>query len=281
MRVGRYNISAIECGYLGLDGGAMFGVVPKTLWQKTNPADEMNRIKLAMRAMLIQGEGKNIIVDCGAGNKLSDKLLDIFKLDYSDSSLESSLNKTGLKQEDITDVVLTHLHFDHTGGATRRNDDGTIEATFPNAIYHIHQAQWDTAFNPSPRDKASYISENYEVLQSDGQLNLLSKEGELFRDIETLVVNGHTPGQILLKIHGGERVLLYSADLFPTTSHVPIPYIMAYDLEPLETMKEKERVLEQAVKENWILFFEHDPFRAATELIGDEKGYRAGKEVSV
>lgn len=281
MRVGRYNISAIECGYLGLDGGAMFGVVPKTLWQKTNPADEMNRIKLAMRAMLIQGEGKNIIVDCGAGNKLSDKLLGIFNLDYSDSSLESSINKTGLKLEDITDVVLTHLHFDHTGGATQRNGNGTVKATFPNATYHIHQVQWDTAFNPSPRDKASYLSENYEVLQSDGQLNLLSNEGELFNDIETIVVNGHTPGQILLKILGGERVLLYSADLFPTTSHVPIPYIMAYDLEPLETMKEKERVLKQAIRESWIFFFEHDPFRAATEIIGNEKGYRAGREVSV
>lgn len=281
MQLGRYAVSAIECGYLGLDGGSMFGVVPKTLWQKTNPADEQNRIKLAMRAMLIQGDGKNIIVDCGAGNKLSEKLKGIYVLDYSEHSLESSINKSGLNLEDITDVVLTHLHFDHTGGATLANDDGEVVATFPNATYYIHKTQWETAFNPSPRDKSSYFKENYEILMKDDQLNLLEGEDELFPEIETIVVNGHTPGQILLKIRSGERTMLYSADLFPTSSHVPLPYIMAYDLEPLESMKEKERVLEKAVKEDWILFYEHDPYKVATGVINDEKGYRAGEEVSI
>ncbi|MCH8304797.1 MBL fold metallo-hydrolase [Candidatus Marinimicrobia bacterium MT.SAG.2] len=281
MQLGRYTVSAIECGELSLDGGAMFGVVPKTLWQKTNPADEQNRIKMAMRAMLIQGDGKNIIVDCGAGNKLSEKLKGIYDLDFSEYSLESSVSRSGLKFEDITDVVLTHLHFDHTGGATVTDDNGGVKATFPNATYYIHQVQWDTAFNPSLRDKASYFKENYEILMKDDRLNLLEGEGELFPEIETIVVNGHTPGMILLKIKSGERTMLYSADLFPTSSHVPIPYIMAYDLEPLESMKEKERVLEQAVKEDWILFYEHDPYKVATGVTCDEKGYRAGEELSL
>ena len=281
MQLGRYTVSAIECGYLGLDGGSMFGVVPKSLWQKTNPADEQNRIKLAMRAILIQGDGKNIIVDCGAGNKLSEKLMGIYVLDYSEYSLESSINKSGLKLEDITDVVLTHLHFDHTGGATISKDNGEVKATFPNATYYIHKIQWETAFNPSPRDKASYFNENYEILMKNDQLNLLEREIELFPEIETIIVNGHTPGQILLKIQSREKTMLYSADLFPTSSHVPIPYIMAYDLEPLESMKEKERVLEQAVKEDWILFYEHDPYKAATRVIFDEKGYRAGEEITI
>lgn len=281
MQLGRYKITPIECGYLGLDGGSMFGVVPKTLWEKTNPSDESNRIKLAMRAMLIQGDGKNIIIDCGAGHKLSEKFSDIYALDYSSVSLKSSLEKSGLEPDEITDVVLTHLHFDHTGGATRNNGDGAIVATFPKATYYVHELQWETALNPSPRDKASYLSENYEVLLSNNQLTFLKTEGELFKDIEGIVVNGHTPGQVLLKITGGDDVMLYCADLFPTSSHIPLPYIMAYDLTPLETMKEKERVLDQAVSENWIMFYEHDPYRVATRAIKDEKGFRAGEEVTI
>ncbi len=281
MQLGRYKITPIECGYLGLDGGSMFGVVPKTLWEKTNPSDESNRIKLAMRAMLIQGDGKNIIIDCGAGHKLSEKFSEIYALDYSSASLKSSLEKSGLEPDEITDVVLTHLHFDHTGGATRNNGSGAIVATFAEATYYVHELQWETALNPSPRDKASYLSENYEVLLSNNQLTFIKTEGELFKDIEGIVVNGHTPGQVLLKIIGGDDVLLYCADLFPTSSHIPLPYIMAYDLTPLETMKEKERVLDQAVRENWIMFYEHDPYRVATRAIKDEKGFRAGEEVTI
>ena len=281
MQLGRYKITPIECGYLGLDGGSMFGVVPKTLWEKTNPADKSNRIKLAMRAMLIQGDGKNIIIDCGAGHKFGEKFSEIYALDYSSVTLKSSLEKSGLEPDEITDVVLTHLHFDHTGGATRNNGSGVVVATFPNATYYVHEVQWETAFNPSPRDKASYFSENYEVLLSNNQLTFIKTEGELFEDIEGIVVNGHTPGQVLLKITGGDDVMLYCADLFPTSSHIPLPYIMAYDLTPLETMEEKERVLDQAVRENWIMFYEHDPYHVATRAIKDEKGFRAGEEVTI
>lgn len=281
MQLGDYKINPIECGTLGLDGGAMFGVIPKTIWEKTNPADDRNRITLAMRAMLIQGKGMNLLVECGAGDKFNDKLKGIYSIDYSQSSLESSLSKAGLNREDITHVVLTHLHFDHTGGATRLNGEGVLSATFPNATYFIHQTQWDTAFNPTPRDKASYFHENYELLKTNGQLELVQNEGELFAEIETIVVNGHTPGQMLIKISGGERVLLYIADLVPTSSHLPVPFLMSYDLEPLKTMEEKERVLSQAVEENWILFYGHDPFIVATEVINSDKGFIAGEEVNI
>jgi len=281
MQLGEYNISPIECGNIGLDGGAMFGVVPKTIWEKTNPADDRNRITLAMRAMLIQGGGMNILVDCGAGDKLNDKLKGIYAIDYSQSSLDSSLSQAGLKREEITHVVLTHLHFDHTGGATRLNGEGSLSATFPNATYFIHKLQWDTAFDPTPREKASYFHENYELLSANGQLELIQNEGELFAGIETMVVNGHTPGQMLLKISGGERVLLYAADLVPTSSHLPVPYLMSYDLEPLKTMEEKDRVLTQAVDENWILFYEHDAYMAATGVIKNNRGFLVGEEVKI
>jgi len=281
MQLGDFKITPIECGTLGLDGGAMFGVVPKTIWEKTNPADDRNRITLAMRAMLIQTEGKNILVECGAGEKLDDKLKGIYSIDYSQSSLDSSLSQAGMNREDITHMILTHLHFDHTGGATRLNDEGTLSATFPNATYYIHQTQWDTAFNPTPRDKASYFSENYELLKTNGQLELVQNNGELFAGIETIVVNGHTPGQMLIKISSGEKVLLYVADLVPTSSHLPVPFLMSYDQEPLKTMEEKERVLSQAVEENWILFYGHDPYRTATGVIKGSKGFMAGEEVNI
>lgn len=281
MQIGDYKISTIECGTLGLDGGAMFGIVPKTIWEKTNPADERNRITLAMRAMLIQGGGKNILVECGAGDKLNDKLKGIYSIDYSQYSLDSSLSKAGVNTEDITDVVITHLHFDHTGGATRLNNEGTLTASFPNATYYIHQDQWNTAHNPTPRDKASYFHENYELLSNNGQLELVKNEGELFAGIETVVVNGHTTGQMLIKISGGDRVLMYISDLVPTASHLPVPFLMGYDLEPLKTMEEKERVLSQAVEENWILFYGHDPFRAASGVIKSDKGFMTGEEVNI
>ncbi len=280
MKIGAYEVFTIETGYVSLDGGAMFGVVPKVLWSKTNPADELNRIVLAMRTMVIRGNNRLILVDTGVGHKLSEKLSKIYNVDHKKHDLEKDLQAHGLAVDDFTDVIITHLHFDHTGGATAMRN-GKVQPTFPNAKYYVQAEQWYWANNPSEKDRASYMPENFKPIEEAGQLVQLDGPKELFPGIEVLVMFGHTHGMQLVKISDGRQTLLYCADLMPTASHIPLPYIMAYDNNPLITLEEKKRLLPQAVKENWILIFEHDPFRAAGRVIEDDKGFRLGEEIDL
>lgn len=273
MKIGKYSVNIIESGYFGLDGGAMFGIIPKPLWERTNPADKENRIKLATRNLLLISDSRKILVDTGMGKKWSDKNKEIYAVDQNNFSMENSLSKLNLKPEDITDVILTHLHFDHTGGSTVRNN-GKLEPAFPNAVYYVQKQNYQWAINPSERDAASYIKENFTPLNDAGVLMQIEGEKKLDDEIDLIIVNGHTFGQQLLKISDSENTILYCCDLFPTTSHVPLPYVMGYDLQPLVTIEEKKKILKSALDEDWKLFFEHDPETAFAAVGSTEKGIR-------
>ncbi len=279
MKIGPYELHSFEHGRFKLDGGAMFGVVPKVLWEKTNPADEKNRIDMALRSLLIVGEGRVILVDTGIGNKLPEKLMRIYGVDYSEFSTEKALVKAGISFDDVTDVILTHLHFDHAGGATRLDEKGQVRPTFPNATYYIQKGQFAWGKKPSERDRASFFPENYLPLKEAGQLKILEGSQELFPGIEVRALFGHTPAMQVVRISDNTQTLLYCADLIPTASHIPLPWIMAYDLNPLLTLEEKKDILPTAVKENWILMYEHDPYHAATRVVFSGKDYKMGEEV--
>jgi glyoxylase-like metal-dependent hydrolase (beta-lactamase superfamily II) len=281
MKIGEYKLYPVQTGLFKLDGGAMFGVVPKVLWSKTNPPDERNRIQMGMRSLLLVSDKKKIIVDNGVGYKLSQKLNDIYGVDHSKFTLENSLKEIGFTTNDITDVVLTHLHFDHAGGSTYRDQSGEIKLTFPNATYYLQNKQWEWANNPSERDKASFFPENFVPIQKAGHLKLLDGDYKFDEFITLPVVNGHTPGMELVIVKDDKKTLLYTADLFPTTSHLQPPYIMGYDLYPLTTLDEKKRYLPKIVKENWLLFFEHDAFTETARLKLTEKGYSFEKNASL
>lgn len=270
MKIANYAISSIETGRFALDGGAMFGVVPKVLWEKKNPADEYNRISLAMRVLLLRDDKRNILVDTGIGHKFSPKKESIFGVDHSHSTLEKSLKEQGLTPEDITDVILTHLHFDHAGGATCLQDDKVVP-TFSNAQYYVQKKNWDWANHPTEKDKASYITDNFIPLMEHGQLKLLEDEQEILPGIYPWLSNGHTIGQQLIRISDAENTLIYCADIIPTSTHIAIPYVMGYDLHPLTTIEEKKEILNQAVTNGWYIFFEHDPHVSACTVKQGQK----------
>lgn len=269
MKIGKYELLTVQSGYIGLDGGAMFGIIPKPLWEKTNPADEVNRVTLATRNLLLVSDSKRILIDTGMGDKWDDKSRNIFRIDEN-LSLEKTLTQKGYSFDDITDVILTHLHFDHTGGSTKIVD-GKIVPSFPNAVYHVQKQNFDWALNPSDRDRGSYLKENFEPLAKEGVLNLLTTT-QFDDKISFEIINGHTFGQQMIKISDGSNTVLYCADLLPFVSHIRLPYIMAYDLQPLVTLAEKKKYLKQALDENWILYFGHDPEYAAVTLKHSDKG---------
>lgn len=273
MKIGDYKLHSVQTGLFKLDGGAMFGVVPKGLWTRTNPSDEQNRIDMCTRALLLDKGDKKILIDTGIGYKLSEKLNNIYQVDYSKYTLENSLKELGLTNEDITDVILTHLHFDHAGGNTIIDASGDPIPAFPNATYHVQKKHYDWALNPTERDKASFFPENYKVLEDKGVLKFTEGEHK-FDDIITLVpVNGHTPGMQLIKFSDGENTLLYLADLIPTAGHIPVPYIMGYDLFPLTTLDEKKKHLLDIAENDWMITFEHDPHNEAGKIGLGDKGY--------
>ncbi len=280
MVIGGYEVLAIETGRFRLDGGAMFGVVPKPLWERIAPADERNRIAMASRSMLLRGNGRTILVDAGNGDKYSDKLRDIFAFDTTGNDIVTSLARYGVAPGDVTDVILTHLHFDHAGGATVRVRD-RIEPAFPRARYHVQRAQWDAAHRPTERDRASYIPEDFEPLMEEGVLQLRDDDGEILPGITTLVCYGHTTALQCPVVSDGKTSLVFCADLVPMRPHVQLPWIMGYDLRPLVTLEEKRRVLRRAVDEGWLLFFQHDPDVAMSRAVEDEKGFRAGPVISI
>ncbi len=273
------KIYPIETGNFKLDGGAMFGVVPKVLWQKTNPADSNNLIDMSLRCMLIEDGNQLILIDNGAGNKQAEKFWSHYYL-FGDFTLDTSLAKLGFHRDDITDVFLTHLHFDHCGGSVQFNKDKTgYEPAFKNANYWSNENHWQWATEPNPREKASFLKENIQPIEKSGQLNFVSlpeynfqKESELGFGI--LFVDGHTEKMMIPHINYKGKTLVFMADLLPTSGHVPLPYVMGYDTRPLLTMNEKQQFLNLAAKKNFILFLEHDPQNELCTVKNTEKGVR-------
>lgn len=264
----------IETGNLKLDGGAMFGVVPKVMWQKVYPADENNLCNWSMRCLLIVDGDRKILIDNGIGYKQDQKWLKHYYLN-GDDTLEASLAKVGEAPENITDVILTHMHFDHCGGSIKWNEDKTgYELAFPNATYWTSKKQYDWATNPNRREKASFLKENIAPIEESGKLNLIDEEGEFIPNITFKMYNGHTDGQVIPHINVDGRTVVFMADLLPATVHIPMPWIIAYDTRPLLTLKDKERFFKDALENNYILFFEHDLYNEACTLQDTPKGVR-------
>jgi glyoxylase-like metal-dependent hydrolase (beta-lactamase superfamily II) len=280
MRIGPYDLAAIETGEFGLDGGAMFGVVPKPLWEKLHPPDERNRITMASRALLLRDGTRTILVDTGNGTKLPPKLAGIYRIDTRTDVLAASLAAHGVAPESVTDVILTHLHFDHAGGATRRVD-GELLPAFPRARYHLQRDHWQAALHPTERDRASFLPDDFVPLRERGLLEFTDGEGELFPGIRLRLLHGHTTALQAPLISDGTTTLFFCADLFPLTAHLHLPWIMGYDLRPLATLEEKRRILAEALEQQWILFFEHDPSVVAARLSAGEKGAVLGPMVSL
>lgn len=270
------KLYTIDTEHFKLDGGAMFGVVPKVIWNKLNPADDNNLCSWAMRCLLIEDGDRLILVDNGIGNKQDAKFLGHYHLHGKDT-LSGSLRKHGFHHDDITDVILTHLHFDHCGGSVKREGDRLIPA-FPNARYWSNERHWEWAVNPNDREKASFLKENILPISESGQLNMLpvgtSGLTEFSSNISIRFVHGHTDAMMLPQIRYKERTLVYMADLIPASAHLPLPYVMAYDMFPLTTLQEKKSFLEEAVENDHILFFEHDPSVECVTLQRTEKGIR-------
>jgi glyoxylase-like metal-dependent hydrolase (beta-lactamase superfamily II) len=271
------TIHVLNTGYFRLDGGAMFGVVPKTIWNKLNPADENNLCKWAMRCLLIEDENRRILIDTGIGDKQDEKFFGHYHLENI-RTLPDLLNEIGFKPADITDVFLTHLHFDHCGGAIARHN-GQLATAFPNATYWSNAEHWKWATQPNDREKASFLKENIQPIADSGQLKFIEvKQGIPFsNNISVRFVNGHTQAMMLPQIKFNGKTIVYTADLLPSTGHIPIPYVMAYDMQPLTTLEEKKSFLQEAADNNYVLFFEHDPVNECCELQRTEKGIRAGR----
>jgi glyoxylase-like metal-dependent hydrolase (beta-lactamase superfamily II) len=269
------KLYSINAGNFKLDGGAMFGVVPKSMWQKLNAPDENNMCSWAMRCLLIEDEDRLILVDNGMGNKQDAKFFAHYFL-HGDDSLEKSLEKNGFNKDDITDVFLTHLHFDHCGGSIEKQGDKLVPA-FKNAIYRSNEKHWQWATNPNDREKASFLKENILPMQESGKLKFIDeKEGVKFTEnIKVRFVYGHTEAMMLPQIKYKGKTIVYMADLFPSVSHIPLSYIMAYDTKPLDTLNEKKSFLAEAQQQDYILFFEHDPVIECCTLQLTDKGIRS------
>lgn len=276
-QLGNWRIHAIQAGGQKLDGGAMFGVVPKTLWERRIPGDERNRIQLGMRCLLIEHDIGPVLIDTGAGNKENDKFYDIYGIENrgtkGPTALEDGLAQLGMKPEDVVMVISSHLHFDHAGGNTVKRDDGTIAPAFPNARYVMQRGEYEWACHTNERTAASYFPANFEPLRESGQMELIDGDREIIAGVQSIKTPGHTPHhQGLLIESGGERAF-YIADLVPTSAHLPLPWIMGYDVEPLVTLETKRRILKRAVNEDWILIFEHDATVAWSKIAHDGKTY--------
>jgi glyoxylase-like metal-dependent hydrolase (beta-lactamase superfamily II) len=268
------KLYTVNSGYFKLDGGAMFGVVPKSIWNKLNPADENNLCTWAMRLLLIEDGNRLILIDTGIGNKQSEKFFSHYYL-RGDNSLEKSLASYGFCKDDITDVFLTHLHFDHCGGAIERVGDKLLP-TFKNATYWSNAKHWQWATEPNAREKASFLKENILPIQESGQLKMINEQApQLTNTISIRFANGHTEAMMLPVINYNGKTIVYMADLLPSVAHIPLPYVMAYDMFPLTTLQEKENFLNDALQNNYILYFEHDPYIECCTLQQTEKGIRA------
>lgn len=272
-------LHTIETGKFKLDGGAMHGVVPKSLWQKVNPADDNNLCSWAMRCLLIEQDNKLILIDTGIGNKQDEKFFSHYHL-HGEDTLKSSIEKAGYSIDEVTDVLLTHLHFDHVGGAVYKDND-ILKPYFKNAVYWSNEDHWKWATEPNAREKASFLKENILPLQESGQLQFIStpENQAWLPNINIRYVHGHTEAMMLPQIRYKDQTILYCADLLPSKAHISLPWIMGYDMRPLETLNEKTRLLQEAVDNNYLLYFEHDYQIEMCNLVRTEKGIVANENI--
>mgnify|MGYP002338535195 CR=1 FL=1 len=276
-QIGPYTLHAIETGQFGLDGGAMFGIVPKPLWSQRIEPDAQNRIPLSMRCLLLRGDDRVILIDTGIGDTFEGtKYEDLYAVDHSGATMGGSLRACGVAPTDVTDVVLTHLHFDHCGGSTRQTDAGRV-ATFPNAMYHVQRQHWAWATDPNPKEKGSFVTRTFAPLAENDQLHLVDGAGPLFPHVDVSLVDGHTESQQIVTVYDDTTTLVYVADLLPTTHHLPPAWTMAYDVRPLQTIDEKGDFLERAAQSEWKLFFEHDPEIAVGDLQQTDRGIEVAR----
>lgn len=280
MKLGAFDIYPVTDGRFRLDGGAMFGVVPKTLWQKCCPADELNRIPLSLTCLLIRAHGKNILVDTGLGDKEDAKFQSMFAVERTPTLLES-LKQHGLSRDDIHMVINTHLHFDHAGGNTVTNGTSALMPAFPKATYYVQQGEYDDAVQANERTRASYRRDNFTPMAQLNQWAFIQGDTELLPGVTAVVTAGHTRCHQSVKVESDGRVAFFLGDLIPTVSHLPLPYIMGYDLNPVQTLDSKRWVLERAFEEHWLLVFEHDPLVQAGHVLKDAEGKYVLREVNL
>ena len=275
------ELHSIACGNFKLDGGAMFGVVPKVLWEKTNPTDQKNRIEMCSRSLLIEEGDRLILIDTGMGNKQNEKFFSYYNR-WGTDSLDQSLREKGFHRDDVTDVFFTHLHFDHCGDAIIRNANGVLEPSFRNAVFWSHEDHWRWATQPNDREKASFLPENILPIEESGQLQLLEGNDFILENtplnFDIILVNGHTEKQMLPMLKYKNKTIAFTADLIPTVGHLPVPYLMGYDTRPLLTLKEKNRFLKLAYEKDFLIFLEHDPYNELITLQKTEKGVRLNEK---
>jgi len=281
MQIGSYQVELIDAGRYKLDGGAMFGVVPRNLWQKGNPPDEKNRITMSLNTLLLIRDGRVILVDTGVGTKFSEKYQQIYAVDYSEHSLLKSLANKNIQPEDVTDVIITHLHFDHVGGATYYDEAGELQLQFPNADHYVQKRQLEWAQKRFPKDRASYLTENFDPLLHSQKLKILAGPHVLEPGLELMLSEGHTVAQQMLRVFGQQQNLLYAADMIPMSAHIPVPWVMAYDLYPVITIEEKEKYLKKAVEQEWMIFFEHDPQVNCGTIEWGDRGYQLKESIGL
>ena len=271
MRFGEFELTPLLDRHFRLDGGAMFGVVPKTLWQKRLPADELNRIPMAMRPLLVRRDGGPlVIIDAGAGEKMEPKLQEIYGFDHRES-LDASMAAAGVSAADVNVVLASHLHFDHAGGFTAKDASGAIVPRFSNARYIIRKGEWDDATHPHERNRASYFDENYVPLTDAGVVDFIDEDGEVLPGIRVRRTGGHTRHHHIIYIESGGKTAVFTADLIPTTAHIDVPWIMGYDLYPMDTLGFKRAFVKEAIEREYLIFFEHDPHVAAGYIRADGK----------
>ena len=280
MKIGDYDLYSIETSEFSLDGGAMFGIVPKPIWEREAPSDALNRIDMVTRSLLLCSDEKKILIDTGNGTKWEEKYRDIYNIDTSRYNIENSLTKYGFSADDITDIINTHLHFDHAGGNTKI-DDGSIVPTFPNAKYWVTKEHWELANHPSQKDSGSFIEHDWKVLAENGMIETVNRNEPFIKGIYSYITQGHTAGLLHPVISDGTKTLFYGADIFPLAAHISIPWVMAYDVQPVVTMKEKEILLSKMQDEEWILFLEHDPNIQACTVHQDGKHFKMNESVLI
>ncbi len=280
MKIGDYDLYSIETSEFSLDGGAMFGIVPKPIWEREAPSDALNRIDMVTRSLLLCSDEKKILIDTGNGTKWEEKYRDIYNIDTSRYNIENSLTKYGFSADDITDIINTHLHFDHAGGNTKI-DDGSIVPTFPNAKYWVTKEHWELANHPSQKDSGSFIEHDWKVLAENGMIETVNGNEPFIKGIDSYITQGHTAGLLHPMISDGTKTLFYGADIFPLAAHISIPWVMAYDVQPVVTMKEKEILLPKMQDEEWILFLEHDPKIQACTVHQDGKHFKMNESVLI
>jgi glyoxylase-like metal-dependent hydrolase (beta-lactamase superfamily II) len=281
--IGSFSLYTIETGRFKLDGGAMFGVVPKPLWSRKIDADAKNRILMAMRCLLVESQhtGRLYLIDNGIGTKFNEKMSGIYDIDHQHSELHSSLQQHGFSADDITDVIFTHLHFDHCGGTTYYDDKGEVAHTFKNATYHVTKKHFETATNPNVREQASFLADNIEPLVDSDRLNLVEEHHQYEEGLSTLSADGHTLGQHLPRIEADGKTVIFAADLLPSHVHLPLPWVMGYDMRPINTLDEKEAFLDEAIEKKWYIYLEHDPHMELIRIQKQKGKYGVAEELTL